>query len=137
MIDNNLLNAFLSMGAIVLVLITFLFILKRIAKRKQSGGSSYDMKVIARMPLQQKSQIAIVDVQGKIFLLGLTEQNVNLLADLSEDKTFITKNENLENIFPTSNLKMQESLKKATSSNEMLNNDLSFKAFIKSTFDRK
>jgi flagellar protein FliO/FliZ len=89
--DNNLLNAFFTMGAIVLILLTILIVLKRIARKKQSGGSTYDMKVVSRMPLQQKAQLAIVEVQGKKLLIGLTEQNVNLLADLSQDTTNGTK----------------------------------------------
>jgi len=137
MVDNNLLNAFLSMGAIVLILIAILFVLKRIAKKKQIGGNNIDMKIVSRLQIQHKSQLAIVEVDGKKLLLGLTEQNVNLLADLSDDKTFIEKNDTIEKIFPTSNAKLQESMKKVSKSNDNLSNDLSFSAFLKSTFTKK
>jgi flagellar biogenesis protein FliO len=137
MIDNNLMNAFLSMGAIVVLLLVILFVLKRIARKKQSGGASYDMKIVSRLPLQQKAQLLIVEAQGKNLLIGLTDQNVNLIANLSEDNDLISKNDSIEKIFPSSNSRMQETIKNAAKSSENLNNDLSFKAFLKSTFMNK
>ena len=135
MIDNNILNAFISMAVIVLVLVAVLIFLKRLAKKKQDGGSGIGMKILSRQALQHKAQAVVVQVRGRILLLGLTEHNVSLLADLTEEESIVPR-EDIEKVFPTSNKNMQESLRKAAGNDHNTQQDLSFKAFIKNAFSK-
>ena len=136
MIDDNILNAFISMGIIVLVLVAILILVKRFARKNKMGGADFDFKVLARLPLQAKAQATVIKVRGRTLLLGLTEQNVSLLADITEEDNIVTNSDKLESIFPTSKSKMRESLARASKSNSDLPNNLSFKAFVKSAFSK-
>lgn len=39
-----------------------------------------------QIPLGQESSAALVKISGRIFLLGITGQNVNLLTELKDDE---------------------------------------------------
>ena len=53
---------------------------------RYAGGSSRYVSVIDQTLLGQESSIALVKISGRIFLLGITGQNVNLLTELREDE---------------------------------------------------
>lgn len=52
---------------------------RRIAKGSKSGRSTKLVRVISRQGIAQKASVVMVDVQGKRFLLGVTEHSVTVL----------------------------------------------------------
>ncbi|MBT1002810.1 flagellar biosynthetic protein FliO [Paenarthrobacter sp. DKR-5] len=66
----------LSLGAVVAVL----WIVQRRVTRAQRGSRPGDpLTVVSRRGVGQKASIVVVDSGGKRFLLGVTEQSVNVL----------------------------------------------------------
>lgn len=70
----------------LLGIIGFIFLLAWGAKR--FGGLSAmgirDMKVVAAMPVGTRERVAIIDVKGQQFLIGITAQNINHLHSFPE-----------------------------------------------------
>lgn len=74
------------LGSLILVLaciFLFAFLMKKTNLLKQNGYQQA-IKVIATQPLTNKSRVQIVEVQGKQYLLGVTDQSVNLIKELPE-----------------------------------------------------
>ena len=68
---------------VVAGLILALYALAR--KRFALGGlGSGTIKVIEMRPLLPKTSLALVEVRGREYLLGISSGNIQLLADLSE-----------------------------------------------------
>ena len=55
---------------------------KRLFLGKMSGNA---IKIIEMRPLQPKSTLALVEVRGREYLLGVSAGSIQLLADLSEE----------------------------------------------------
>ncbi len=49
--------------------------------RKQRGGVSWNIDVLARRGLGRNVQVAVVRAGGRTLLLGITEQQVSMLAE--------------------------------------------------------
>lgn len=71
------------MPALVLV-VGGLLLVRRMAMR-QRGGVQRSMRVVARVGLSRAASVQVIQVGGQHYLVGATEQNVNLLAELDED----------------------------------------------------
>lgn len=72
------------LGSLVLVLaciFLFAFLMKK-SNLIRHGGHKNPIKVIATQPLTNKSRVQIVEVYGKQYLLGVSEQSINLLDQL-------------------------------------------------------
>jgi flagellar protein FliO/FliZ len=70
-------NMFLAL-ALVLGLMWFL---ARLVRRPLGGRSAGATAVLARQPLTRGASVAVVRVGGRAFVLGVTDQNVTLLAE--------------------------------------------------------
>ncbi len=77
---------------VIIVVILFLTYIctKYIGNRMSFGGYTRQMgryiSIIDRMMLGQESSVALVKVSDRVFLLGITGDNVNLLMELKEDE---------------------------------------------------
>ncbi|GLS89456.1 hypothetical protein GCM10007916_05230 [Psychromonas marina] len=78
----------LSIGSMVasLVLVlacifVFAFLMKKSNLIRNANGNSL-IKVIATQPLTNKGRVQIIEVDQKRYLIGVTEQNINLLDTL-------------------------------------------------------
>jgi len=72
------------LGSLILVLaciFLFAFLMKK-SNLLRHGGNKNPIKVIATQPLTNKSRIQIIEVHGKQYLLGVSDQSVNLLDQL-------------------------------------------------------
>lgn len=58
----------------------------RMSVGRYTGGSSRYISIVDQTLLGQESSVALVRISGRIFLLGITGQNVNLLTELKEDE---------------------------------------------------
>lgn len=84
------------LGSLILVLaciFLFAFLMKK-SNLLRHGGNKNPIKIIATQALTNKSRVQIVEVNGKQYLLGVSEQSVNLLDQLETpifDKTSQTE----------------------------------------------
>ena len=80
------------LGSLILVLaciFLFAFLIKK-SNLLRHGGHKNPIKIIATQPLTNKSRVQIIEVHGKQYLLGVSDQSVNLLDQL---ETSIIDNE--------------------------------------------
>lgn len=71
------LRVLLSLGAVLAVL--WLLQRRLLRKGRSGGGAALPLEVVARQGLGQKSAVVIVETGGRRFLLGVTEQSINVL----------------------------------------------------------
>ncbi|MBL7999484.1 MAG: flagellar biosynthetic protein FliO [Candidatus Kapabacteria bacterium] len=83
MIDDALLKTFLSLMAFVAVIGGVLWYIKRKTTRGVVGQSTVAIRIVARQALTPKSYVCIVEIRGGLYALGVTEQSVTLLKDIS------------------------------------------------------
>ncbi len=57
-----------------------------IQKKAGIGGNVFG-KVLGILPLDNKRMIYLVDVMGKVLILGVTESNINMLGELTDKDT--------------------------------------------------
>jgi len=72
------------LGSLILVLaciFLFAYLMKKSNFIRQ-GGSKNPIKIIATQPLTNKSRVQIVEVYGKQYVLGVSEQSINLLDQI-------------------------------------------------------
>ncbi|WP_413701315.1 flagellar biosynthetic protein FliO [Psychromonas sp. KJ10-10] len=80
-----------SMIASLLLVIACIFIFAFLMKKSNlvhNGRGKSLIKVIATQPLTNKGRVQIIEINKKRYLLGVTEQNINVLDtfELSEDE---------------------------------------------------
>jgi len=77
----------LQMAWALLVVVGLILAIYGLAKKRlllgKIGGSA--IKIIEMRPLMPKSSLALVEVRGKEYLLGISADRIQLLADLSRD----------------------------------------------------
>ena len=72
------------LGSLILVLaciFLFAFLMKK-SNLLRHGGHKNPIKIIATQPLTNKSRVQIIEVHGKQYLLGVSDQSINLLDQL-------------------------------------------------------
>lgn len=77
-------------GIVCLILILAWFV-KRFGGFNMTGGR--DMRVLSSVPLGARERVALIDVKGQQFLVGVTTQNINHLHTFDEP-VVDTPNEN-------------------------------------------
>lgn len=117
--DGNIINSFLMLLFVVAVIGVAMHLLKKTSKKSMLLDESLEMKILSKLALNQKNQLYIVQVGDKRLLLGVSENGVRSLSEISDDnKLEINK---LSSDINLSNSKISD-------------DNLSFKAFLKSTF---
>ncbi len=121
--DANILQSFTILLLAVLVLAGFLFLVKKTAMKRNESKVGVNLNVISKISLQPKHHIFVVKVAEKVLVLGVSENNINILTELDGD--FV------RNI----DTKSQESIKREVFSqiNSDENIDLSFTNFLKTS----
>jgi flagellar protein FliO/FliZ len=88
--DYSYLASFLKMLfalAVVLgVMLGALYLLKRIAGRNLAGGPESLIQILSTRHLGPKSSITMVDVAGRIIVLGVTANAINLLGEFEDEQ---------------------------------------------------
>jgi|YNPMSStandDraft_1061717.scaffolds.fasta_scaffold00051_24 flagellar biosynthetic protein FliO len=121
--DGAVLKSFAILIVSVGIVFFVLTLIKKYSNRFINQPNKVPLKILAKLPLNQKSFICIVEAEGKTLLLGVTEKSINTLAQLNDELDFNTfgikkKSKNEENIENVENKS---------------NNDLSFMNFLKSS----
>lgn len=65
----------------LMVVLGLMWLLARLARRPLSGRGAGALSVLARQPLSRGSSVAVVRVGTQAYVLGVTDQNVTLLAE--------------------------------------------------------
>ncbi len=80
-------GAMLQMGWALLVVIGLILAIYGLAKKRlflgKMGGNA--IKIIEMRPLMPKASLALVEVRGKEYLLGISADSIQLIANLSRD----------------------------------------------------
>jgi len=121
-LDINILNAFFTMMGSVVLLGILLFVIKKFFIKVQNLNNDNKIDILSRVNLNNKNSLFIIKIQNKHLLIGSTEKNVNLIAelDISENtQLHKPKNKEIDKDF-----------------NKVNNKDLSFKAFLNSAFSK-
>lgn len=74
---------------VAILFLTYIFtkyVGTKMSAGRYAGGNSRYISVIDQTMLGQESSVALVRISGRVFLLGITGQNVNLLTELKDDE---------------------------------------------------
>ncbi|MFT7185418.1 MAG: flagellar biosynthetic protein FliO [Pseudohongiellaceae bacterium] len=72
----------LMLFGIVCLILGLAWFVKRFGGFTMAGGR--DMRVLSSLPLGARERVALIDVQGQQFLIGVTTQNINHLHTFDE-----------------------------------------------------
>ena len=92
MLEGNPLASLLGMlGVIVVILVLAWWATKQIAQRPGLQGFSGrlpkgDFSILAQIPLGREQRLVVVECAARYFLLGITEHNISMLSELSEEE---------------------------------------------------
>ena len=87
-------NPFVSLLGMLVLIAAILFLAwwatKQIAQRPGLQGfggrlPNGDMSVLAQIPLGREQRLVVVECAARYFLLGVTEHNISMLSELSEE----------------------------------------------------
>lgn len=111
----------------VVVLAAIFFMLKKFAAKRNENKASINLNVISKISLQPKNHLFVVKVGDKILVLGVSENNINILTELEPNFADNMQNKSQETI-------KNEVISKLAATNMPQTADLSFLNFIKSSF---
>ncbi len=156
--DGTILKAFLSLSVIVIALVAILMMLKRYSKKNNlTKNNNHNIQILSKTSLSSKSHIILVKADNKTLLLGVSDNGINLISDLTKNSIPNTKSlsDNYKSIYgqnnsalSTNKQKQAELLKRQVKSqlnnqkhNELteedFNKSLSFSTFLKSAFSKE
>jgi flagellar protein FliO/FliZ len=80
-----LLRTFFFLAVVCLIIY---FLLRKVLPRivQLPGIRNRTVKIIERLPLDQKKSLVVVEIQDKAFLLGCSENSINILMELDREK---------------------------------------------------
>ncbi len=76
-------NVFLMTAVLLLILVSGAYIYKKLGGKSKFIGKS-NVRILSRFHLGPKQSIVIAIIENKKYALGVTEQSVNVIADLGE-----------------------------------------------------
>jgi flagellar protein FliO/FliZ len=82
-----------TVGVIVLTYYGSRWYVERFIKRPGSLSGGHHIQVIERLIVGKSGSIIIIDVQGVQYLVGVTEQQIQILSQLDEPISFQKKQE--------------------------------------------
>ncbi len=68
------------------VIVGILLVLTKVGSRRFQGRTGALVRVVHRQPLSRTSALAVVTVGGRVLVIGTTEHQVSLLAELDPDE---------------------------------------------------
>lgn len=87
--DIDIWPAFFNMVIVLTLVVAFIFLLswlfKKIAGNSASFGGAGFMKVLSTLPLGDRRVLTVVKVGTRFFLVGISQNSINNLAELGEE----------------------------------------------------
>lgn len=68
------------------VVVGILFLLAKVANKRIGKSKGHALQIVARQGLSKSSSIAVVAIGSRVLVLGTTEQNVSVLAELDPEE---------------------------------------------------
>lgn len=79
-------NVIVTFAAVVLIIYLSYVCSKYIGKGMNRGGNSKYMRMLDRLAVGQDRYVAVVQAGEKYLLIGVTQEQVNLLKELTEEE---------------------------------------------------
>ena len=77
-----------ALALIIGLLLVAMWLLKKFRPTRMAlGGANRSVEVLARTMLTPKAGLTVVKVVDKVFVLGVTDQQVNLVVELTDAET--------------------------------------------------
>lgn len=133
--DGTLVNSMIILAVSVFVLFLLSNYLKTINKKKLSHLSDFEGKIISRIPLTRNSNLFIVQVGNRNFLIASNDKSTSLISELTSNAPA-----GLESFhdFPNQSYLGQIQKSKTIEEEQAAKvDDLSFKSFLKSAFAKR
>ena len=77
-------KALLTLVAAIILLGGLLVVVKRFAALKSQTPLGSSMKLLSRLPLSPKHQIALVKIADKVLIVGIADNSLSLLGEISD-----------------------------------------------------
>lgn len=85
----------LSLAAVITLMVAVVFVMKKYLYGNQSVSSPViDMRVIGTLMLQPKRTVSLVKVMNKILIVGVTEEGMRTLGEISDEESLRVVEEN-------------------------------------------
>lgn len=89
-------KSLLSLGAVILLMIGVVFVMKKFVYGRQSSSSQIvEMKVIGTLMIQPKRSVSVIKVMDTIFVIGVSEDGMQSLGEISDAKSLSQIDERL------------------------------------------
>jgi flagellar protein FliO/FliZ len=126
--DANILQSFGVLILAVGVIAGIMYLLKKINLKRLESRATIDLNVISKISLQPKNHLFIVKVVDKLLVLGVSDNNINILTELDASFEKVVGTKSKQEL-------TEEILKKAANVNldKKINTNLSFANFLKSS----
>lgn len=124
-IDPNILNAFLTLMGSVTVLGLILYLMKKFTLKFKNKSNENNLEIVSKLNLSPKNSIWTIKVQDKLLVLGVSEKNINLLTEINNNTLQKSKVDEIKMV-------TKSQPKEIDKQQSEINNDLSFKEFLKS-----
>lgn len=83
--EINFLNSFFQMIFALAIVLLLIYITSKIGKRFSGQSLKRNLRVVDRLAVSNKSSICVVKVGDEMLLLGVTENNINILEKLPKE----------------------------------------------------
>ncbi|GAA0178072.1 hypothetical protein SH2C18_11870 [Clostridium sediminicola] len=80
----NFLNSFFQMIFALAIVLLLIYITSKIGKRFTRQPLKRNLRIVDKLPVSNKSSICVVKIGEEMLLLGVTENNINVLEKLPE-----------------------------------------------------
>jgi flagellar biogenesis protein FliO len=148
MIDGAVVQTFGTLMVLSLLLGLGILFLKKFTKKSKQKSNALDIQIISKISIQPKTSIIVVKAGMKTLLIGTTDHNISILADLTEDVKYMQNNSNRKSspsrignydpVAENQNLVSADDVRRAllTNKNQPAEPSLSFGSFLKTTFSK-
>ena len=83
--EQPILQAFFSMGIVVIALLLILYFLKKYAKNRKIKSGELDIQIISKTSILPKSHLFVIKAEDRTLLIGAGDSGISLIADLTDE----------------------------------------------------
>ena len=84
--EEPILQAFFSMGIVVVALLLILYFLKKYAKNRKINAGELGIEIVSKTSILPKSHLFVIKAENRTLLVGAGESGVSLIADLTDEQ---------------------------------------------------
>ncbi len=126
--EGTMLQSLLTLVAGVGIIGLMFYLLKKYTLKAQNSSEKMNLKVISKLPLQPKSSLFVVEAGDKKLLIGVSEKNINLISDLTDEE---------DDKLPASKELVKKNITEKIKKSDLETPEaLSFTSFLKSTISK-